>query len=135
MYAGDRIVAACEKHWEAHKADCSGFVKAVATELGVELTGMANDIVDQIQGPSWMSLANGVDAARQSGLSLVVAGLKAEGHGHVVIVVPGPLAHDRYPSADWGDIFSVGEKNATINWAWNQEDRDKVIYAWHALLI
>jgi len=50
-------------------------------------------------------------------------------HGHVVVVVAGPLAHDAYPSAYWGRLGSRGEKNKTINWAWRAEDRDRVSYA------
>jgi len=46
--SADDIVHACESEWEAHKADCSGFVSAVAAHLQVPLHGMANDIVDVI---------------------------------------------------------------------------------------
>jgi hypothetical protein len=133
MAGSNDIVAACEKHWEQYKCDCSGFVKAVALELGVTLIGQANDIVDQIGGAPWVPLANGVDAAVKSGLGLVVAGLKDNPHGHVVVVVPGPLAHGAYPTAYWGQLGGVGKKNATLNWAWSAADRDHVSYAWRSL--
>lgn len=133
MPDANNIVVACEKYWEQYKNDCSGFVKAVALEMGIALTGQANDIVDRIGGAPWVPLANGVEAAAKSGSGLVVAGLKDNPHGHVVIVVPGPLAHNAYPSAYWGQLGGVGKKNTTLNWAWNTADRDRVSYAWHSL--
>ena len=74
MAGSNEIVVACEKYWEQYKCDCSGFVKAVALELGVTLIGQANDIVDQIGGAPWVPLSSGVDAAAKSGVALVVAG-------------------------------------------------------------
>lgn len=65
----------------------------------------------------------------------MVAGLNGEdhqpprSHGHVVIVITGPLAHDKYPSAYWGTLGATGRKNQTLNWAWNIRDRDHVTYA------
>lgn len=127
---GVRVVAACEKWWDQYRGDCSGFAKAVAQELGVALTGMANNIVGEIQTAPWSLLASGVDAAQKASLGLVIGGLVDEPHGHVVVVVPGPLAHGKYPSAYWGMLNGVGKKNAGINWAWDAQHRDKVIYAW-----
>jgi hypothetical protein len=133
MASGNKVVVACEKYWEQYQSDCSGFVKAVSLELGVTLTGQANDIVDQINIAPWLPLAGGSDAAAKSGLGLVVAGLKDNPHGHVVIVVPGPLAHLKYPTAYWGQLGGVGRKNTTLNWAWSVADRDNVSYAWLSL--
>ena len=48
-------------------------------------------------------------------------------------MVPGPLAHDKYPTAYWGQFGGVGRKAATINWSWNANDRDRVTYAYHPL--
>ncbi|MET1257374.1 hypothetical protein [Aliikangiella maris] len=45
----DRIVNLCEKYWEEHKKNCSGYVKDIAKNLGITLAGQANNIVDQIQ--------------------------------------------------------------------------------------
>jgi hypothetical protein len=42
-----RIINACEAEYQAHITDCSGFVKAVAKNLGIILYGLANDIVDR----------------------------------------------------------------------------------------
>ena len=132
----EEIISACESDWEAHKDDCSGFVKAVAAHFQIPLKGMANDIVNAISMPPWSRLADGVEAAKSATAGrFVVAGLKggdqarpAE-HGHVVVVVRGELAHEKYPTAYWGRLGSVGSKAETINFAWNQQDRDKVICA------
>jgi hypothetical protein len=136
------IAAVCEKHFEAHKSDCSGFAKAVATELGVTLTGQANAIVDTLKSGAggWVVLADGKTAARTALTKLVIAGLRGDAqavsvaNGHVVVVVPGALAHGKYPTAYWGQLNSVGKKNQTINWAWTKDDRDKVVYAAHDIV-
>ena len=125
-----KIVTLCEKHWEKYKKDCSGYVKTVAGELGISLTGQANNIVDQIQKLPWKKLTSGFDANLQaSSGALVIAGLKDQPHGHVVIVVPGTLAHGKYPAAYWGSLGGVGKKNATLNWSWSKQDRDKIVYS------
>src|SRR6202034_2574503 len=104
MTTAQDIIDACEAEWDAHQSDCSGFAKAVAARLGVTLTGMANDIVGEI--------AQAPDPA----------------HGHVVVVVQGPLAHGLYPTAYWGQLGGVGKKDMTLNWAWTAGDRDNVVY-------
>ena len=99
------IIDECEAKFEAHKSDCSGFVKAVASEFSITLTGQADDIVDQIIGTGWTRLTDGVDAKNKADAGwFVVGGLKSidnvppQANGHVVIVVSGPLAHAKYPS-------------------------------------
>jgi len=137
----ERVRDACEACFEAHRADCSGFARAVGAELGVEIDGFANDIVDEIRrGGSWHRLPDGIGAAASAGAGkLVLAGLRGDeqfehsNHGHVVVVVDGPLAHDRYPSAYWGRLGGRGARFETVNWAWTQHDRDRVTYAAHDL--
>ncbi|MEO6978741.1 MAG: hypothetical protein ABI113_10195 [Mucilaginibacter sp.] len=131
-----KIIDTCEANFDANAGNCSGFVKAVSADLSVTLTGQADDIVDQIQTADWQQLADGVEAKAKADEGwLVVGGLQGgenvppQIHGHVVIVVSGPLAHDLYPSGYWGKLGSIGKKNTTINWAWNTDSRDKVIYA------
>ncbi len=127
------IIDSCEKHWDDNKDNCSGFVKAVASDFGIQLTGLADDIVDQIS--AWEAAADGVAAksAADSGY-FVVAGLKGADHspprqhGHVAIVVQGPLARGKYPTGYWGSDGGVGEKNKTLNYAWREADRDNVLY-------
>jgi hypothetical protein len=134
--SAEDIVNACEAEWEAHKADCSGFVKAVAARLQIRLQGLANDIVAEISQPPWLHLADGIQAEKAAADGrFVIAGMRGSDqaapaeHGHVVVVVKGELAHGLYPAAYWGRLGSVGSKNKTLNFAWNRQDRDRIIYA------
>jgi hypothetical protein len=128
---------ACETCFEAHKGDCSGFARAVANKLKVPLQGLADEIVETLRtGQGWSPLPNGVAAALSAKAGkLVIGGLKGSEqthpdlHGHVVVVVEGPLARNAYPSAYWGKLGGVGAKDKTINYAWIAEDRDRVSYA------
>jgi hypothetical protein len=129
-----QIIDACEAHFQANIHDCSGFAKAVAGALGINLlSGMANDIVDEIQNAPWTVLADGIAAkARAEAGCLVIGAKKDDPHGHVVVVVPGPLAHEKYPAAYWGSLAGhpseIPEKT-TVNWAWRRPECDQVIYA------
>src|SRR5690242_13325958 len=112
------VATACEAHWDAFFDDCSGFVKAVAQELGVTIDGQANDIVDAMQKFPWKFAASGADAALKASIGyLVLGGLKASGNGHVVVIVPGVVLDGKYPTAYWGSLNSVGKKNTTINFS------------------
>jgi len=138
-----QIIAVCEANWEAHKSDCSGFVKAVSSVLRVTTfhpDDNADSIMDKLRaGSGWTALGvgNGSAAKAQADAGLlVVAGLKGaeqvqpDPHGHVVVVVAGALdaAHGRYPMAYWGRLGSVGAKNQSTNFAWRAGDRDQVGY-------
>jgi hypothetical protein len=136
MATAQDIIDACEAEWDAHQSDCSGFARAVAARLGVTLSGMANDIVGEIRQAPWSPVADGLTAAAQAAQGrFVVAGLNGAdqqvpdpAHGHVVVVVQGPLAHGLYPTAYWGQLGGVGKKDTTLNWAWTAGDRDNVVY-------
>src|ERR1700757_2821543 len=80
----------CEVCWAKYFNDCSGFVKAVSEKCGVFLTGSANDIVNHAQS-YWDQLASADEASSQAEMGrFVIGGLAAsEGHGHVVLIVPG----------------------------------------------
>jgi hypothetical protein len=138
-----RIIAVCEANWDAHKSDCSGFVKAVATELEVNTFAPgddANAIVDKPQSATdWTALtaSDGLAAKAQADAGLfVIGGLKGpdqvipDPHDHVVVVVAGPLdpTHTKYPTAYWGSLRGNPGRAQTINYAWREEDRDKVGY-------
>jgi hypothetical protein len=135
----DRVRQACEDCFEAHKGDCSGFARPVATELEVPLQGLADEIVETVRtSQGWTRLPDGVAAAKSArDGKLVLAGLKGseqthrDPHGHVVVVVDGPLARNAYPSAYWGKLGGTGAKDKTINYAWIADDRDRVTYAEH----
>lgn len=137
----NRVTDACEACFAAHANDCSGFARAVANQLRVTLSGLANEIVDTLgDSADWTVLADGVAAAQSAAAGkLVIGGLRGDEqanpdpHGHVVVVVAGPLAHGKYPSAYWGRLGGGGMKDQTVNWAWRQEDRDNVTYAAHEI--
>ncbi len=130
-----QIIDTCEAEFQNHIADCSGFAKAVAADLGITLTGMANDIVDQIAAAPWTVLDDGIAAKKQADAGFfVIGGLKDTPHGHVVVVVQGPIdpTHGKYPTAYWGSIRGpqFAAKDKTVNWAWDAADRDDVVYAY-----
>ena len=137
-----KIIDACKANWEAHKSDCSGFAKAVATALEITgLTGQANDIYAELLSKEWTELKDGVEAKAKADAGLfVLAALTGaqhdppQTHGHVAVVVTGPLAHDKYPTGYWGSLGSVGMENMPLNYAWNAPSRDKLRYACQALL-
>jgi hypothetical protein len=137
----DRVREACEECFEANQGDCSGFARAVAEKLDVALQGSADKIVEAIRsGGAWSPLADGVAAALSAKAGkFVIAGLKGseqthpDPHGHVVVVVDGPLARHAYPSAYWGSLHGQPGKDQTLNFAWIEADRDRISYAAHDL--
>jgi hypothetical protein len=122
------IKSLCEQEWDKWKADCSGFLKAVAGDLGISLTGQANDIIDLMGRAPWTQI--GLSAESAVGYAnrgfLVVAGLKAKGHGHVAIIMPGSAKPN--PIGYWGRFGGTGRKNTPINWSWNKADLAQVQY-------
>jgi hypothetical protein len=130
---------ACEACFGAHQNDCSGFAKAVASAFNVPLQGLANEIVGTLRASrDWTPLRDGVAAAENAKAGkLVIGGLKGseqvhpDPHGHVVVVVDGPLNRNAYPCAYWGRLGGNGAKDKTINYAWRPGDLDQVSYAAH----
>jgi hypothetical protein len=133
---GRAVIDACEAQWDANKVDCNAFVIAVASQFGITLTGNADNIVNQMLGPGWTAVPDGAKAKTlaEAGM-LVLAGLKGNEHaparalGHVAVVTAGPLAFNHYPTGYWGSMDGIPAKARTLNWAWRQEDRDRVHYA------
>lgn len=135
------IRRSCERHWEAFKDDCSGFLKAVGAEfLEAVPPGTADAILERLRSdPAWRRLGNTPAAAaaaarRAKAGKLVFGGLKGaelnppRRNGHVVVVVGGPLVNGRYPRAYWGVLNGTGKKGEGVNWAFNRNDRDRVEY-------
>lgn len=136
-----RIIEACKASFAANQAACNRFVEAVCLALGVAVfssSDLADDMVNKLRAANdWSKLADGVAAKTQADAGwLVIGGLKGgdetppAAHGHVVVVVSGPLdlIHNKYPTAYWGRLGGGGQQDMTVNWAWNQNDRDKVEY-------
>lgn len=124
------IYAIAETNWDAHKSDCSGFVRAVAQAAGVPLGGIANHLVDYWNSePGWIKLGNDHKMASQMAAQgyLVVAGKKEVGHGHVVVIVPSMEPHGN-AMGYWGRLGGIGFKNKALNYAWKHKDLATVQY-------
>jgi len=136
------IIAVCQRNIKLYPNDCSRFVRSVGQDCGIFLVGDANAIVSQLHYTG-RKLADGPAAAKAArDGELVIGGLISSGHGHVVVVVDGPLNRGKYPYAFWGkykgfilktsdEVINVGytRGHGTINYAWIPAQRDKVIYA------
>ena len=133
------IIAICQRHIALHPNDCAAFVRAVANDCGVLLSGNANFISNTL--PAGVRVQDGLSAARAAASGeLVIAGLDAPGHGHVAVVVDGPLNRGKYPYAFWGQYHGVrigGQElnvgftrgHGTLNWAFKPGDLNRVRYA------
>jgi hypothetical protein len=137
------IIAVCQRYIRLYPNDCAAFVRAVASDCGVLVSGDANSIVDFIQ--TGRRLSNG-QAARQAAAAgdLVIAGVRGTKHGHVVIVVDGPMNTGKhpgkYPYAFWGQYHGVRigntelnagftRGNGTLNYAFNDLALNSLVYA------
>lgn len=143
---GKKILNLSQKHWPAHAMNCSGLVKAVANDLGIQLTGTANTIMDTVKSKPWIAVKDGITAKRmveQEGY-FVIAGKKENTHGHVVIIVPGPLDwRGKNPTAYWGNlgrqidttkpVNTSAKQYGTLNWAWSKKALADISY--HAIKI
>src|SRR5215469_2024026 len=141
MATAEQIIEACReaRTVPTNVSNCNEFVIAVAGKCGVPLRGTADQIMGQITGTNWKQFGhNGVAASTAAAEgALVVGGMTSQAlgdtHGHVVIVVKGPLAHDKYPTAYWGSqnpaIRNDGGLGTTINFSFSVARRDQVVYA------
>ncbi len=97
----------------SNKINCSGYVKDVAHLLGVymPLGANANELVKYMQTDHfWTKLGNNdVEASKLAGQHyLVVAGwVNPNGHGHVVIIMPG--WENGHPKGSWGSLHNAGD--------------------------
>ena len=139
------IVEKCAESWNEttsagliNKNNCSGFLKCVASKLGVTMPAGADadGLVDFMQRQNWKVLASGADAAVQAGNGMfVVAGLSSDEHhparlnGHVGVVVSGGLYRGIYPKCWCGSIGSAQSQGTkSVGEIWNKKDRDSVAY-------
>src|SRR5664279_4261828 len=94
-----KIANTCKNKFEANKGNCNIFAIAVAAEFDIVLSGIADDIVDEIQAAPWTRLTNGIEAKNKADDGwFVIGGLKVADtvpganrapvtHGHVVVVL------------------------------------------------
>ena len=140
-----RVIAACTRHWGNNQGDCSAFVRAVAQDVGIGLTGNANAIHKQISAAPWIRIGVGSKVSAVAGVTaaegkLVVAARQAEPNGHVAIVVDYRNAFDSYSEADrrkavafWGNLNSVGAEYTRITKSWTAADLEQVLFAYRPL--
>jgi len=125
----------------SNQDNCSGFVKSVAGKPGVPLPASADadGIADAVSG--WTELKTGADAAREAATGrLVLAVLKgadhtpARIHGHVGVVIGGPLYREKYPKLWCGSLGGLGKSQGdkSVGEVWNRADRDNVRYVEYA---
>lgn len=124
-----RIIEACERHWNAHKSNCSGFVRAVAKEIDIPFPPdriQADPIIEYISmwsTASWWKIGSAKDAGlfAEEGhfvLACLASTESGRANGHVAVVTSGyKPAKGKYPRGYWGALDSVGEKNSTMNWS------------------
>ena len=134
------IIAICQSLIPQYPNDCSGFVKAVASQCGVLISsGNANDIVEFL-ADNGRFLANGASAREAASRGeFVIGGLAASGHGHVVVVVKDPSGDNIYPYAFWGQYrgrrlmgkvynFGFTRGHGHLNYAFKKDVLDQVTY-------
>lgn len=153
-----QILDACSKAFksDSNKANCSGFVKAVARELGIVAignlgAGRANDIYQELEKRPWIPLGKGragaVEAAyaAREGSFVVAAWKNPSGSGHVAVVTDLDLANlkiegavsDRNVLASWGvlDHKDLAKNGGLIRTTFNPTNKlPDVIYAWHPIM-
>jgi len=139
-----QVIDACSQAYPSNQSACNFFAIAVAKKIGIspDLTGVADDIVDQIRGADWTQLADGpaASAAAAAG-KFVIAGMKSTEfskqpttEGHVAIVVAGPMNPGGWaPAGYWGstspDVAAKGGTGAPISWCFRQADSGSITYA------
>jgi hypothetical protein len=142
--AGDpqTVINFCEQEYPGNNDDCNKFLKAVSGDLSITLfqpNDNADAIVQRLRDATatgtWTKLIDGPDGkAKADAGRFVIAGLKGadhnppRAHGHVAVVVSGPLAFGKYPTGYWGSLDGTPGQKQTLNYAWNTRDRDNVEY-------
>jgi hypothetical protein len=145
-----KVVKACEKHWEANKADCNRFLKAVANEIGVSdfaTLGNADSIITYLEtAPSgWTKLDRGEhDTAHSKSVagSFVVAGLlstdMSRDNGHVSVITCGDKVRSGgdaidYPRGYWGTLGGEGKQCEGMNYSFPSPERKQLRYYYRAI--
>ncbi len=101
---------------------CNQYVNEVCGQLGYKsFEGlMANSMIDLLNtDPAWSKIDMNQCQVLANAGSLIVAGLKADPHGHVVVICPGK----EKPSGRWGlcpSVANVGKEifiGKGVNWS------------------
>lgn len=115
---------------------CNGYCSEVAELYGFKgLEGLlANEIIDLISDhPQWSEIPQEKAQDLANGGSLIIAGLKADVHGHVAIVCPGKSKD----SGRWGSCATLANVGKEVwigkGWSWAFSDLPK-FYVWRQTL-
>lgn len=134
------IIEACKKNYEAHQANCSGFARAVAKDLGHTLPpGNADSIMDYLPQKNWERIPDGVSAEKLAAKGIfVIVGLKSKDHakkgtryGHVSVVTGGNLVEGKYPlvwSGSIGGPVARSKGTKSVVGIWRRVDASNVQY-------
>lgn len=88
---------------------------------------LANNIMSKLRDPKYateITAKEAVEYAKNG--TTVIAGISEDGHGHVAIVSPRPMANNK----EWGDmpyVFNIGKINGelTINQVFRKTNKPK----------
>jgi len=147
-----RVQQICAATWSSTgpngplKNACNFFLIEVANQLGISLSGRADQIIDNIQnGSPWRALADGPAARDMAALGkFVVAGVKSNAYtpprleGHVAVVTAGPMNPGGWaPAGYWGstspEIAALGGSGAPISQCFSAQVKDKIIYRYREI--
>jgi len=106
----DKILSTCNKIWNNESAlhgNCSGFVRKIALNLGVNIEGDANRLCQKFTSKSdssWHEATSYKHASELADKGFLVIAAKPEANrsGHVMIVVSGNTS-DGYPRVFGGE--------------------------------
>ena len=143
--AADRLMKAAQAAYDRYPRDCSHLVNMVlrAVVNPSEPYQTANSLMASVRakGSNWRNVSMQEASALANQGKVVIAGLAEAGsHGHVLVLVPGPMqadggfschgqpiiAHGAYPPAvsgslsGWPGAMSRGEKTARDAWRADQ---------------
>jgi hypothetical protein len=148
--ASATIIRACVKCWFEkngnhlyNRSDCSGFVKAVQSELRLrQFAGDANSIFDELETrPDWQILGLGTAALPAAGNAanhgaLTIGVWKNPGpqkHGHVSIVTAYfkllGVKPEQHAVGAWGQIHGVGQLLGKMSETFGKNKHHDIRYA------
>ena len=141
------VFKACKKHYtEKNQVACNFFFNAVCKELGIPMSGQADDIVKSME-TQWLNAGDGQQASVLAQSYVVAAGLHSSKHalrdgkkvknGHVGFIVDGPLYRGKYPPIFCGALGSGGRSkgNKSVGEVWRPVDRDNVKYFYYPMTL
>jgi len=155
MYLFKRDVeASCKKHIDKHKKNCSGFIRAVASDLLILIPGISQNADGQVEfmrlinTPDFQHLGDGQAGEIRavnwaSDGHFVICGMRSPelqthrpgrtiNHGHVAVVVDG-LGKTGWPLAYWGSLGGSPGIRESLSKSFRLSDRSAISYFGHII--